>query len=231
MVGPVARCIQTEIEVYAALATVHPYPEGFLKLARVMQDAPDTLPYPCERLFLTPKLDRIQRWTRAAPLSYSLFLPSRRLAPAILLRVGQKEGGPSIPFHASVSLQHHLSFFHFCPTRTHTPANAQAAVNRLETLHGLGYLAVDVRPSNFMCKGSTLFLIDFGLALHRDHSLVELMGDPCYASEAALLSWSVAPHSHLFTPADDLAALVRVITACCTGIACPPGMQGSMICP
>ncbi|KAJ4454685.1 putative Nucleolar protein 56 [Paratrimastix pyriformis] len=109
---------------------------------------------------------------------------------------------------------------------------ACGAVERLRALHQAGFLACDVRPSNWLMRRPTLvgrlasgggggpeiFLIDFGLALRiheRGRSAnVRVQGDVRYASLAVLRdARRQNPPRHHYTAADDLQALVHVLTS------------------
>ncbi|KAJ4457480.1 hypothetical protein PAPYR_7076 [Paratrimastix pyriformis] len=196
-----------EIEVYQALSAAAggggdddaASPAGFLRL--VFHDRIEpccslhaqaaTAPRGCTRLFLSPRLERIDSWTAEMAL---------------------------------------------------------AAVDRLQYLHRQHYLAVDVRPQNWMMlrgppQGAPppeVFLIDFGLALRFGEynpgdddddkcecggGTVEVIaGDPSYASLAVLRDLGTEEQMHRYTPADDLEALVHCVMSCVLG-RCPPAFR------
>ncbi|KAJ4454929.1 hypothetical protein PAPYR_10221 [Paratrimastix pyriformis] len=188
-----------EIQVYQTIGPLNL--PGFLKM-EAFQAQPDgsTL------LFFSPRLDPVRTWTREKKTNRGRYPP-----------------------HSCRSL---ALFGMFICGWVGCPDLACGAVERLRALHQAGFIACDVRPSNWLVRKPTLvgrlasgggdgpeiFLIDFGLALRiheRGRSAnVRVQGDVRYASLAVLRdARRQDPPRHHYTAADDLQALVHVVTS------------------
>lgn len=73
------------------------------------------------------------------------------------------------------------------------------AMDALEVVHGEGLLHRDITPSNLMCVGDRVVLIDFGAARAYDHTIHSIIGTPRYAPpEQESRSAKLGPYTDLY---------------------------------